>query len=69
MEVNESDLLSLFRTLDTLKPYLGEIVIVGGWVPFLYRKYGEIPARHPSVRTMDIADDGGYECSACGALQ
>jgi hypothetical protein len=54
MEVNKSDLLALFRTLDTLKPYLEEIVIVGGWVPFLYRKYGEIPARHPSVRTMDI---------------
>jgi hypothetical protein len=54
VEVSESDLLSLFKTLDTLKPYLDEIVIVGGWVPFLYRKYGEIPARHPSVRTTDI---------------
>jgi len=54
MEVGESELLSLLRTLDTLKPYLEEIVIVGGWVPFLYRKYGEIPARHPSVRTTDI---------------
>ena len=54
MEVSEPELLSLLRTLDTLKPYLQEIVIVGGWVPFLYRKYGEIPARHPSVRTTDI---------------
>jgi hypothetical protein len=54
MEVSESELLSLIRTLHTLKPYLEEIVIVGGWVPFLYRKYGNIPARHPSVRTTDI---------------
>jgi hypothetical protein len=54
MEVSESDLLSLFTTLDTLKPYLEEIVIVGGWVPFLYRRYGNMPARHPSVRTTDI---------------
>jgi len=54
MEVTETDLLSLLRTLDTLKLYLEEIVIVGGWVPFLYRKYGDLPARHPSVRTTDI---------------
>ena len=29
-------------------------MIVGGWVPFLYRKYGNMPARHPSIRTTDI---------------
>lgn len=54
MEVSETDLLSLLRTMDVLKTYLREIVIVGGWVPFLYRRYGHIPSRHPSVRTMDI---------------
>ncbi|MGD0855741.1 MAG: GSU2403 family nucleotidyltransferase fold protein [Dehalococcoidia bacterium] len=54
MDVSESDLLSLLKTLDTLKPYLNDIVIVGGWVPFLYRKYGAIPSRHPAVRTVDI---------------
>ena len=54
MDVSESDLVSLLKTLDTLKPYLEDIVIVGGWVPYLYRKYGAIPARHPSVRTGDI---------------
>ena len=54
MEVSESELLSLLRTLDTLKPYHEEIVVVGGWVPFIYRKYGNMPARHPSVRTTDI---------------
>jgi hypothetical protein len=54
VEVSDSELLTLLRTLDTLKPYLEEIVIVGGWVPFLYRRYGNMPARHPSVRTTDI---------------
>jgi len=54
MDVNESDLLSLLKTLKTLKPYLGDIVVVGGWVPFLYRRYGAIPSRHPAVRTVDI---------------
>jgi len=54
MEVNEIDLLSLYKALDVLKPYLGQIVLVGGWVPVIYRKYGNIGSRHPSVRTMDI---------------
>ncbi len=54
MEVSETDLLSLHRALNVLKPYLGEIILVGGWVPFLYRKYGSMPFRHPSIRTTDI---------------
>lgn len=54
MEVSETDLLALLRTIDILKPYLGEIVIVGGWVPFIYRRYGSMPTRHPAVRTTDI---------------
>jgi len=54
MEVNETDLLSLYKALDVLKPYLGQIVLVGGWVPVIYRKYGNMGARHPSVRTTDI---------------
>ena len=54
MEVRETDLLSLLKTLAVLKPYMEEIVIVGGWVPVLYRRYGHVPSRHPSVRTMDI---------------
>lgn len=54
MEVSETDFLSLLKTLEVLQPYLGEIVIVGGWVPFLYRRYGQMPSRHPSIRTMDI---------------
>jgi len=54
VEVSENDFLSLLKTLGILKPYLKEIVIVGGWVPPLYRRYGQMPSRHPSVRTMDI---------------
>lgn len=54
MEVSETDLLAFLKTIEVLKPYLKEIVIVGGWVPLLYRRYGRIPSRHPSVRTMDI---------------
>jgi len=54
VEVRESDLLSLLKTIEVLKPYLKDVVIVGGWVPLLYRRYGRIPSRHPSVRTMDI---------------
>ncbi len=54
MQTSAPELLSLFRTLVALKPYLRQVVIVGGWVPFLYRKYGNIPARHPAVHTTDI---------------
>jgi len=54
MEVSGTDLIALLRTLEVLKPYLNEIVVVGGWVPFLYRKYGELPSHHLSIRTMDI---------------
>jgi hypothetical protein len=37
-----------------LSPYLDDIVIVGGWVPFLYDRYGQMPSPHPLPRTMDI---------------
>ena len=54
MEASKTDLLSLLNAIEVLAPYLDEIVIVGGWVPFLYNKYGEIPSPHPLLRTMDI---------------
>lgn len=54
MEASKADLLSLLKAIEVLAPYLDEIVIVGGWVPFLYRRYGQMPSRHPSLRTMDI---------------
>jgi len=54
VEASKTDLLSLLNAIEVLAPYLDEIVIVGGWVPFLYNKYGEIPSPHPLLRTMDI---------------
>lgn len=54
MEVSKTDLLSLLKVLSVLEPYLDDIVIVGGWVPFLYQRYGQIPSRHPVLRTADI---------------
>jgi len=54
MEVNETDLLAFYKALNVLKPYAGQIVLVGGWVPVIYRKYGNVRSRHPSVRTTDI---------------
>jgi len=54
VEQNETDLLSLLNALEVLTPYLDEIVIVGGWVPFLYHTYGQMSSPHPLLRTMDI---------------
>ena len=54
MEASKADLLSLLKAVDVLAPYLDEIVIVGGWVPFLYHEYGQTPSPHPLLRTMDI---------------
>lgn len=54
MEPSETDLPSLLNAIKVLAPYLGEIVIVGGWVPFLYNRYGQVPSPHPLLRTMDI---------------
>jgi hypothetical protein len=33
---------ALRRILRELRPYLDEVVIIGGWVPYLYRRYGGI---------------------------
>jgi hypothetical protein len=33
----------LLQALATLRPYLPHIVIVGGWVPTLYREYSGLP--------------------------
>jgi hypothetical protein len=54
VEVSETDLLPLFNAIKVLTPYLDEIVIVGGWVPFLYHRYGWMPSPHPLLRTVDI---------------
>jgi hypothetical protein len=54
--VNEypQHLASLLTTLRVLEPYLDGVVVVGGWVPTLYRRYAGVPARHPALFTRDI---------------
>jgi len=34
---------ALQRIVLELRPYLDEVVIIGGWVPYLYQRYGELP--------------------------
>ena len=48
---------SFLLALDTLKPYLADIVISGGWVPFVYHTYLDTPrpAQNPlGTRDVDI---------------
>lgn len=35
---------ALGRVLWELRPYLTELVVIGGWVPYLYQRYGPFPA-------------------------
>jgi len=44
----------LFKTLAILKPYLPQIVIGGGWAPFLYYHYLVKNRQHAPVLTSDI---------------
>lgn len=36
-----------------LEPYLGEIVLCGGWVPYLYWARHPEPGREPPLQTQD----------------
>jgi len=47
----EHDLL--IRIVGALEPYLGEIVLCGGWVPYLYWARLQDPTREPPLRTQD----------------
>jgi len=47
-------LLPLIKAMQVLAPYLDDIVLVGGWVPMLYRRYAQVSSPHPLLRTMDI---------------
>ena len=47
----EHDLLT--RIAAALEPYLGEIVLCGGWVPYLYWARLQDPLREPPLRTQD----------------
>lgn len=35
---------SLFWILVILEPYLDDIVLIGGWVPHVYRRFGGFPS-------------------------
>jgi len=45
---------SLLYTLWLLKDYLEEVVLCGGWVPFVYREYVVDKKPNPPLRTKDI---------------
>ena len=46
---------SLLMALDALKPYLSDLVISGGWVPFIYHTYLGTPRpKHPPLMTEDL---------------
>lgn len=37
-----SEITELLETLWVLRDYLGEMALIGGWVPELYRRYGDV---------------------------
>ena len=54
MTMNEDFTRGFFNTLVILRSYLSEIVIGGGWVPFLYYRYLVGDRNHDPVLTSDI---------------
>jgi hypothetical protein len=54
MTMNEDFTHGFFNTLVILKSYLSEIVIGGGWAPFLYYRYLFGDRDHAPVLTSDI---------------
>ena len=54
MTMNEDFTRGFFNTLVILRSYLSEIVIGGGWAPFLYYRYLVGDRNHAPVRTSDI---------------
>jgi len=67
----EHDLL--IRVVAALEPYLDEVVLCGGWAPYLYWARLHDPARHPPLRTLDadfalprhVAVIGGTPIAQC----
>ncbi len=41
-EFDRDERRQLFQVLLALRPYLGNLTIIGGWVPALYRQYGAL---------------------------
>lgn len=47
---------ALWSVLDTLREYLGDLVLVGGWVPALHFRYGDVANRDAAVSLTAEAD-------------
>jgi len=56
----------LLRTLEVLKPYLQQIVIGGGWAPFLYYNYLSKTREHIPIFTRDIDFMVGHQVPIVG---
>ena len=39
-EASDHLLRPLVRILLALEPYLGQLTLIGGWIPFLYARFG-----------------------------
>ncbi len=47
---------ALWAVLDTLREYLGDLVLIGGWVPYLHFKYGDLGTPDATVSLTAEAD-------------
>jgi len=56
----------LLKTLAVLRPYLPQIVIGGGWAPFLYYRYLAKNREHTPVLTRDIDFMVGHQIPIVG---
>lgn len=56
----------LFKTLTVLRPYYKQIVIGGGWAPFLYYRYLAGNREHTPVLTRDIDLMVGHQVPIVG---
>jgi len=52
--MNESFAHGLIKILIVLKDYLSELVVGGGWAPFLYYRYLVGAKSHQPILTRDI---------------
>src|SRR5690606_9890432 len=50
------ELTELLETLWILRDYLGEMTLIGGWVPELYRRYGDVDAWRSQLSRTREAD-------------
>ena len=57
----------LLKTLTVLRPYLPQIVIGGGWAPFLYYRYLAKNREHTPVLTRDIDLMVGHQVPIVGS--